>query len=370
MVNVDPWAEDDRYEVASDNDGLEEELARADSRTAAAAGFETGAGDTSARLRAAAEAFAAETLRAIDALAARVEESLDRGRQIAEAAGRAASEAKAAYEALGAVAQETRAEASAAKAEAAAAVRSAEEAREKAAEALARAAESEKRPADPAPAASQLLDRLEEDYRKLATIVQELQSRMSTVVSGVPAPPVDEEPTIEPEAPTDDAADAPEAEQPAEKKSGGWFHFGSRRSWEPGSRPPTVEELSGQEPSGVFDAGPESAEPDYSEYSPAAADNHEESIRPAWSALEGSVLIEIAPIPDFDRLLSLDTALGRLDCLISVTLADYERDEAVFRVEVGQSLEPSDLAARLSEATGLPLRVERASADRIELRAA
>ncbi len=50
--------------------------------------------------------------------------------------------------------------------------------------------------------------------------------------------------------------------------------------------------------------------------------------------MKGRVQVRIAPVPDFDRLLNLDGALGRVSGVDSVTLADYAQEEVTFRVEV------------------------------------
>ena len=51
-------------------------------------------------------------------------------------------------------------------------------------------------------------------------------------------------------------------------------------------------------------------------------------------SVSGRVQVRISPVPDFDRLLNLDGALGRVSGVDSVTLADYAQEEVTFRVEV------------------------------------
>ena len=51
-------------------------------------------------------------------------------------------------------------------------------------------------------------------------------------------------------------------------------------------------------------------------------------------SVRGRVQVRISPVPDFDRLLNLDGALGRVSGVDSVTLADYAQEEVTFRVEV------------------------------------
>ncbi len=51
-------------------------------------------------------------------------------------------------------------------------------------------------------------------------------------------------------------------------------------------------------------------------------------------SVSGRVQVTFSPVPDFDRLLNLDGALGRVSGVDSVTLADYAQEEVTFRVEV------------------------------------
>jgi hypothetical protein len=71
--------------------------------------------------------------------------------------------------------------------------------------------------------------------------------------------------------------------------------------------------------------------------------------------IEGRVTLNVSPITDFDRLLSLDGALGRLSVITNVTLADYARDEVTFRIELGQPVSVADFARELSETAGQPI---------------
>jgi hypothetical protein len=60
----------------------------------------------------------------------------------------------------------------------------------------------------------------------------------------------------------------------------------------------------------------------------------EEAPAPVDVTVRGRVQVRIAPVPDFDRLLNLDGALGRVSGVDSVTLADYAQEEVTFRVEI------------------------------------
>ena len=94
----------------------------------------------------------------------------------------------------------------------------------------------------------------------------------------------------------------------------------------------------------------------------------QEGLREAALPLEGSFQLTISPVPDFDRLLSLDGALGRLARVRSVTLADYARDEVTFRVEVGQVTDGEELASELGEASRQAMEVVSTTPERLELR--
>jgi hypothetical protein len=57
-------------------------------------------------------------------------------------------------------------------------------------------------------------------------------------------------------------------------------------------------------------------------------------VAPIEVSVSGRVQVTFSPVPDFDRLLNLDGALGRVSGVDSVTLADYAQEEVTFRVEV------------------------------------
>lgn len=75
----------------------------------------------------------------------------------------------------------------------------------------------------------------------------------------------------------------------------------------------------------------------------------------------GKLLISIAPVPDFDRLLNLDGALGRMTSVRNVSLADYAKEEVTFRIEIDEPLTADEFARRLSESAQIA--VEAVSAD-------
>jgi hypothetical protein len=88
----------------------------------------------------------------------------------------------------------------------------------------------------------------------------------------------------------------------------------------------------------------------------------------AQAMLFGRVQVNISPVPDFDRLLSLDSALSRVGSVQSVTLADYAQEEVTFRIDLASPLAANDFAQQLSEAAGFNADVESADGSTITLR--
>jgi hypothetical protein len=85
-------------------------------------------------------------------------------------------------------------------------------------------------------------------------------------------------------------------------------------------------------------------------------------------SLEGRVLVSIAPVPDFDRLLNLDGALGRMSGVRNVSLADYAKEEVTFRIEVDQSISPEEFSQRLSDSAGARIEIASAAEGNLALR--
>ena len=98
----------------------------------------------------------------------------------------------------------------------------------------------------------------------------------------------------------------------------------------------------------------------------AASEAPSEDIR--GHRLEGRILVHIAPVPDFDRLLNLDGALGRLESVRNVTLADYTKEEVTFRVELTDSVSADEFRERLATAAGYGLALIAVEPDAIQLR--
>ena len=79
------------------------------------------------------------------------------------------------------------------------------------------------------------------------------------------------------------------------------------------------------------------------------------------SLVSGKLLISISPVPDFDRLLNLDGALGRMTAVRNVSLADYAQEEVTFRIEIEEPLTADEFARRLGESAQIA--VDAVSAD-------
>ncbi len=89
---------------------------------------------------------------------------------------------------------------------------------------------------------------------------------------------------------------------------------------------------------------------------------HDEEPAVAEVSLDGRVTLTVEPIPDFDRLLNLDSALGRLPMVRNVTLADYTREEVTFRVEISDAIAVRSFATALGQGIGSHVEVVDAAA--------
>ena len=299
------------------------------------------------------------------------------------------------------------------------AVASAQEAAESSRQAASLAEQAGKR-SDFAAEAGMLLERLETDYSLLTRLVQELHSRISSLSSISVAPPAPE-PVYEPEpvdAPEYTDADAPLAyeaatqayetpadayETPAEPYETPVEAYEApavEASWqEPvieAAEPPAedVSALVTEEPVAAawpvqppVDLGATVEEPEPAVIEPEATSQPAwetpepvmaepvapELVAPAMAvapsiAIFGRVQMTISPVPDFDRLLSLDSALARIDNVHSVTLADYAREEVIFRVELEKAVSVVEFARQLSDTAGVPTEVTEASESTLSIR--
>ncbi len=270
------------------------------------------------------------------------------------------------------------------------AVASAHEAAESSRQSASLAEQAGKR-SDFAAEASMLLERLETDYSLLTRLVQELHSRISGLSSVNVAPPAptyepateaeetpqtvldDEAPDYEAPAYTDEmsswqepAVEAPEA-QPVTDFEPQPMEASNLSPW-PAQPPADLEVAASSED--TWQAAPEmAAEPAMPE--PVAEVIPEVPMpTPASPSITvfGRVQMTIFPVPDFDRLLSLDSALARIKDVRSVTLADYAREEVIFRVEIDKPVSVVEFARQLSETAGVGTEVTEASETTLSIR--
>jgi hypothetical protein len=268
------------------------------------------------------------------------------------------------------------------------AVASAQEAAESSRQAASLAEQAGQR-SDFAAEASMLLERLETDYSLLTRLVQELHSRISSLSSISFAPQA---------ASQQERAEAPEladSEPPIEAYE---ENVVAEESWEEESyevnesatdyilaaEPRSQDET----PDSTTPLGWASPTPIDSEAPDPPGEAHEEPMpqpqepvmpelvantsavsAPAPSVtIFGRVQMTISPVPDFDKLLSLDSALARIAGVHSVTLADYAREEVVFRVELERPVAVAEFARKLSETAGVSTDVTEASESTVSIR--
>jgi hypothetical protein len=228
------------------------------------------------------------------------------------------------------------------------------------------------------PSFPDLLERLETDYELISHLVQELHNR----IASLPTPS-----TPEPAATTSEFDWSPPPGGPEDVSP-------NLLAREPGL---AMELKGGPEPATAYEPSYEPAPEPASPGRPAAAplypiaydDRPIDSIEPAApveslpvasSSVEekdtlpkkvaGRVLVTITPVPDFDRLLNLDGALGRMDGIANVSLADYARDEVTFRLEIEDPMTADDFARSFSESTGSTASVDASEEGKLALRLA
>jgi hypothetical protein len=210
-----------------------------------------------------------------------------------------------------------------------------------------------------------LLERLEADYALLARLVQELHVRIGHL--GAPAEATGR---AEPQPAREDAAgdayqarlaaqptDAPEAAAASNPEDEA-MPSGSPGAWLAPGEPET--EAPAPQPQAPADASsPTVPLPLAPVFLPRVE---------TTTTVFGRVEVMISPVADFDRLLSLDSALARVEGVGAVTLADYAREEVVFRIELEKPFTAAAFAERLSETAGLPATVAEASESVLSLR--
>jgi hypothetical protein len=251
--------------------------------------------------------------------------------------------------------------------------------------------------------AQEVLERLEADYSLLTKLVQELHARIaslsaqtSPVYQFIP-PAQRQEPDVNPDvniqethelkeppasnyeetAMTGDetVAEMPAADEPVAPSSWDEPAATAAESWNAARFAPTPETPVEPEVPSESQASHE-VEPaaEITPDEPAATTEEPAVEKPAAEAaadtIAGRVLVSISPVPDFDRLLSLDGALGRMSGIGNVTLADYAREEVTFRVEVDPPTSVEDFRDRLSASAGASIEVVASGGDGLALRLA
>jgi hypothetical protein len=219
----------------------------------------------------------------------------------------------------------------------AAAQLAAQEARTAAADSQAHAERAQEVAVSPAAnvGAQEVLERLEVDYELITRLVQELHERITSLTGHAPAP-------------------------------SGAASIASQLSSTPPEAEPGFDTVPPEPPFWYQDAVEESS----FDLEPAGRDE-----KPFYHGEDGEkdkvagrVLVTIAPVPDFDRLLNLDGALGRMAGVANVSLADYAKEEVTFRLEVQRPMTADDFARSLSESAGSEACVAAATDGKLALR--
>lgn len=221
--------------------------------------------------------------------------------------------------------------------------------------------------------AQEVLERLEADYSLLTKLVQELHSRIASL-STQTAPVYQFIPPAQPEIEAD--ANYEEASEPSYAEAGFSGADTIAEMVPPVSSPwdaPAPDEDRWGTPQYV--AAEETLAPTMEEapsYEEAVPEVEPVAAPPSSSGptIAGRVLVSISPVPDFDRLLSLDGALGRMSGIGNVTLADYAKEEVTFRVEVDPATSVEDFRTRLSQSAGTNIEVVANSGETLALRLA
>ena len=210
--------------------------------------------------------------------------------------------------------------------------------------------------------AHELLERLETDYQLLTRLVQELHSRLtslSSVTIATPAPAPQAQPS-QPESIWQEPAAAP-VETPS--------------AW-PTAEMPAESTTTEEAPAAVSAAEPVAEfAPMTLETAPVAAEAETEPVTMPAAAnvnatvtMLGRIQLAISPVPDFDRLLHLDSSLGKMSGVHGVTLADYAQEEVTFRVDLDGPISALDFASQLSDKAGVSANVTAASESSLTLR--
>ena len=161
------------------------------------------------------------------------------------------------------------------------------------------------------PVAQEVLERLEADYSLLTKLVQELHARIATLSGQAPGLAAASRVPSEFETSTvlETIDDATQDKTPYSIE-----------------QPPTLETHRSWHPGGDHIASTEVEGEDENAHRSAV----EEEGCAGSPTIGGRILVSISPVPDFDRLLNLDGALGRMPGIENVTLADYAKEEVTF----------------------------------------
>ncbi len=237
------------------------------------------------------------------------------------------------------------------------------------------------------PNARHVLEKLDDDYRLLSELVQALHTRIAGLAAATAAPP----PPLEVVTSLDDMATAPQSDAATIEPGQAPAPAEAEEQETEAPAAASVTPLSWQAEAPLAEVSAPAAAVDEAEPEPetnADAPLPEPEVAPSLTAmssesppatappeplaievtLAGKILANLAPVPDFDRLLNLAGALGRMAGVLNVTLADYTREEVSFQVELGEEIGADEFGRRLAEVTGYDLLVVAAAPDSIQLR--
>lgn len=327
----------------------------------------------------AAESFARDTVLLVDRIATRIERSAAETREMAGVAAQAASEARGLSEQLQAavadgqehVRSEVQELIAGVTSEIGEAVRVSSEAvtlaRQAADEARSAADEAGLQAMEAKTAATQqqadagtekLLDRLEAEYRLLSQLVQNLQEKISSA-SLVPGPEEVSDTTYQGAGAAWKEQGGPAAPEATIPEESGWSEPGAMPAPD---APPGWSSPEATSERASWSASSESVDP------PGSVEEIAPEVLSSQELPAGRLILTASPVPDFEKLLSLDGALGRLPLVRNVTLADYAREEVTFRVEIIAATTAGDFTRELGSATGDILAIKAASPGQLHLR--
>ncbi len=198
----------------------------------------------------------------------------------------------------------------------------------------------------PLDGADEVLERLEADYSLLSRLVDDLNARIASLAAPTPPAADADTPAAEAGPEPEDLATPPEASAPDTEASPATTDQQARL--EPPAWP---EDATPEQPSAALHlvATPPESEPELGDY------------------LAENLTLVLLPVPDFDHLLNLDGALGRLPGVRNVTLVDYAHEQATFRIELSESVRPDDFVCQLADISRQDMTVTDVAPDRLAL---